>query len=446
MDSGAPPPGELWGDNMDDDVDVDVLAEAFFEAGGGDEEDDGLGFHADDDENEFLNETLGENSATATTGRLENAMTKSFLQQQMTSPSVVSQSPTSEDTPQEGVNPTPSEFLPAQAVQPTAIQPTVAAASPQAQLWPASFMTMARGMAPGLSTGSMLMGDPQQQGFIYAAPNPLMNAEGMGQQPHQVTILPNPFLAMAAGMPMLDRAQFIEAAFAARAKNRRRNTAATQEQAEKRRERNRVLAKKTRDRKKNHMTDLQDELLELQRANAELKAMVRNNIDEKDSAPILDQCNAIDKVPENVWEACGTDKKELAADDYDLVTSIQKSQTAFVITDPSFEDNPIVFVSPDFLALTGYAREQVIGRNCRFLQGTATDPDKVDQIRHALAAGEDVGVTLINYKADGTPFWNRLFIAAVRDVNDNIVNYMSVSVQVSRPEPGDPEHEKELPE
>ena len=344
-------------------------------------------------------------------------------------------SPVTQASPK-GVDPETSELLPDPSVQPGAAAVTTASA------WPSSFVAMDPVMSNTLMTQ-----DPQQKGFIFPNINaiPMVNGEGMEQQQQQISILPNPFLAMAAGIPIVDRSQFIEAAFATRAKNRKRQAAMTQEQAERRRERNRVLAKKTRDRKKDHMGSLQEELLQLQKANAELKAMVRHNIDEKDSTRLLDECDAIDKVPSNVWEACGTDKKELAAEDFDMVSSIQKSQTAFVITDPSFDDNPIVFVSPDFLAMTGYKREQVIGRNCRFLQGTATDPDKVDQIRRGLALGEDVGVTLINYKADGTPFWNRLFIAAVRDVNDNIVNYMSVSVQVSRPEPGDPEHEKELP-
>lgn len=348
---------------------------------------------------------------------------------------VVSPSPTGEDARQ-GLGDEPTFSLSVQALQ----QARAGAA------WPAPLMVMPPGMP--LPLNSMPLGNLQQQGYLYGAPNPLsMTVDGQGQQQsQQVAILPNPFMAMAAaGVPMLDRTQFMEAAFAARANNRKRQTQAPSKQAEKRRERNRVLAKKTRDRKKDHLTELQEELLALQKANTELKAMVLNNIDEKDSTPLLDQCNAVDKVPQNVWEACGADKKELAADDLALVSSIQKSQTAFVITDPSFEDNPIVFVSPDFLALTGYTSDQVIGRNCRFLQGDETSPDKVDQIRRGLAAGEDVGVTLINYKADGTAFWNRLFIAAVRDINDAVVNYMGVAIEVTRPQPEDPEYGKELP-
>jgi PAS domain S-box-containing protein len=128
--------------------------------------------------------------------------------------------------------------------------------------------------------------------------------------------------------------------------------------------------------------------------------------------------------------------------DFNLIKSIQQSQHSFVITDPSLADNPIVFASDDFLSLTGYAREEVLGRNCRFLQGTETSQDKVNEIRKGLSTGDDVSVTLVNYTCDGVPFWNKLFIAALRDAQNNIVNFIGVAVKVSSPDPGDPEFGK----
>ena len=71
-----------------------------------------------------------------------------------------------------------------------------------------------------------------------------------------------------------------------------------------------------------------------------------------------------------------------------------------------------------------------MGRNCRFLQGPGTDPAAVDIIRRGVALGEDTSVCLLNYRADGTPFWNQFFVAALRDSEGNIVNYVGVQCKV----------------
>lgn len=92
---------------------------------------------------------------------------------------------------------------------------------------------------------------------------------------------------------------------------------------------------------------------------------------------------------------------------------------AIVLTNPSFEDNPIVYANPAFSRLTGYGPESVIGRNCRFLQGPDTEPDRVERIRTAIASGEDIAIEITNYRADGTPFLNRLTITAFRDEGEN---------------------------
>jgi len=219
-----------------------------------------------------------------------------------------------------------------------------------------------------------------------------------------------------------------------------------QAKVDRRRERNRILARRTRLRKKFFFESLQKEVVDLQRENLQLKDLVKTNLEDKDSRKILDECDAAEKLPPGVLEACGEKSSAISAQDFNLVKSIQGSQHSFIITDPSLEDNPIVFASDDFLKLTGYGRDQVLGRNCRFLQGTDTNKDSVDQIRKGLAAGEDVSVTLINYTADGVPFWNKLFIAALRDAQNNIVNFIGVAVKVATPEPGHPEHGKLLEE
>ncbi len=212
----------------------------------------------------------------------------------------------------------------------------------------------------------------------------------------------------------------------------------SQAQIDRRRERNRILARRTRLRKKFFFESLQKDVMELQRENLALKEIVRTNMEASKSKAILAECTAQQNLPDAVLEHCG-DPSSLGAQDFNLMTSIRQSQQSFVITDPSLQDNPIVYASDDFLTLTGYNRDQVLGRNCRFLQGTDTNPSKVAKLRDAVANGEDVSVTFLNYMSDGTPFWNKLFIAALRDAQNNIVNFIGVSVKVAGPEPGDPE-------
>lgn len=213
-------------------------------------------------------------------------------------------------------------------------------------------------------------------------------------------------------------------------------------QIDRRRERNRILARRTRLRKKFFFESLQKEVTDLQRENQELKNLVKTELQSDDSKKILDECDAAEQLPPGVLEACQENGTSMDSKDFNLVRSIQSSQQSFIITDPSLEDNPIVFASDDFLKLTGYSREEVLGRNCRFLQGVDTSKEAVDAIRKGLAAGEDVSVTLVNYTADGTPFWNKLFIGALREGQNNIVNFIGVIVKVATPEPGHPDHGK----
>ena len=90
-------------------------------------------------------------------------------------------------------------------------------------------------------------------------------------------------------------------------------------------------------------------------------------------------------------------------------------ERSVVVSDPSRPDNPIIFVSDEFEAQTGYAPEEVMGRNCRFLQGPDTDPAAVQAIREALEAETEITVDILNYRKDGTPFWNRLRIRPLYD-------------------------------
>lgn len=232
----------------------------------------------------------------------------------------------------------------------------------------------------------------------------------------------------------------------------------SQAQQDRRRERNRILARRTRLRKKFFFESLQKDVSDLQRENAALKSIVRSRLRPEDSKPLLERCNANELLPSAIHNledgdfdddeggggAGGGGARMLDREDFSLIQSIQNSQQCFIITDPSLHDNPIVYASDDFLSLTGYTQEEVLGRNCRFLQGTETDPSKVAAIRKAVEVGEDCNVTLVNYTSEGVPFWNSLFVAALRDAEDNIVNFIGVVVKVNGPEPGDVEYGKVL--
>ena len=114
-----------------------------------------------------------------------------------------------------------------------------------------------------------------------------------------------------------------------------------------------------------------------------------------------------------------------------LRQALDRTGTGFVMTDPLLEDDPIVYANESFYELTGYAPEDVLGRNCRMLQGARTDPDDVRRMRESLAAGEPLTIEVINYRKDGTPFHNEVHMSPVHDDRGRIVRRVGVQVDVS---------------
>lgn len=205
----------------------------------------------------------------------------------------------------------------------------------------------------------------------------------------------------------------------------------TQAQIDRRRDRNRILARRTRLRKKFFFESLQQQVAELERENAMLKEIMRTHPAlAVEARQICAQTNSA-----LLTESRSRATELLTPTDFALMRLLQSAQRSFCITDPSLEDNPIVYASQSFLSQTGYALDQVVGRNCRFLQGPLTDRATVDRLRRSISKGEDVSVTLLNYRADGTTFWNQLFIASLRDINERVVNFVGVQTQVPGPTP-----------
>ena len=106
--------------------------------------------------------------------------------------------------------------------------------------------------------------------------------------------------------------------------------------------------------------------------------------------------------------------------------ALEKMPLALVVSDPSQTDCPIVYVNEAFTAVTGYTREDVIGHNCRFLQGENTDPEDRRRIREALQAHEEVSVDIVNYRKNGEEFYNRLLITPVEDPDGKITHFLGL--------------------
>ena len=106
---------------------------------------------------------------------------------------------------------------------------------------------------------------------------------------------------------------------------------------------------------------------------------------------------------------------------------------ATCLVDASQPDLPLTYVNPAFEELTGWARADAVGRNCRFLQGPDTDPRAVAELRDAIARGEACRVTLLNYRRDGEPFWNQLTITPVTGPRDGVIAFTGALVEVAAP-------------
>lgn len=192
-----------------------------------------------------------------------------------------------------------------------------------------------------------------------------------------------------------------------------------EERAQHRRELNKRNAARSRLRKKFKIESVIVRAAQLEQENALLKDALKQNgievplgVAPPGSKP---QDNELEKLSKDTLPA-----------DYAMLNAIQMSAANFILTDATKEDYPIMFASPGFLEMTGYTRSEVMGRNCRFLQGEHTDHETVGQIRKAISHGQDIGVTILNYKKDGTPFWNQLFVAPLADQQNNVRFHVGV--------------------
>ena len=111
--------------------------------------------------------------------------------------------------------------------------------------------------------------------------------------------------------------------------------------------------------------------------------------------------------------------------------ALAATSNGIVIADATLPDKPIVYCNPAFEMITGYDRSEILGRNCRFLQGPDTDRNALAQIRVALQEQHDCKVILKNYRKDGTAFWNELTISPVRDSNGCVTHFIGVQADIT---------------
>jgi PAS domain S-box-containing protein len=112
--------------------------------------------------------------------------------------------------------------------------------------------------------------------------------------------------------------------------------------------------------------------------------------------------------------------------------AVEMTRMPMTVVDPNLPDQPIVFVNQAFLTMTGYEKSEVVGRNCRFLQGPDTDPAAKAALRAAIDRREDISLELINHRKDGSAFWNALFVSPVYNAAGQLVYFFGSQLDITR--------------
>ncbi|CAN6544895.1 unnamed protein product [Malus baccata var. baccata] len=136
-----------------------------------------------------------------------------------------------------------------------------------------------------------------------------------------------------------------------------------------------------------------------------------------------------DIEPSDNWDS--TERERDIRQGIDLATTLERIEKNFVISDPRIPDCPIIFASDSFLELTEYTREEILGRNCRFLQGPETDQATVAKIRDAIREQREITVQLINYTKSGKKFWNLFHLQPMRDQKGELQYFIGVQLDGS---------------
>ncbi|WP_082463412.1 histidine kinase famiy protein [Sphingomonas sp. Leaf34] len=112
--------------------------------------------------------------------------------------------------------------------------------------------------------------------------------------------------------------------------------------------------------------------------------------------------------------------------------AVKTTRMPMVVTDPHRPDNPIIFCNEAFSFMTGYSQDEILGYNCRFLQGPETDQAAIDEVRAAIAKREEVAVEVLNYRKNGSTFWNALFVSPVFGDDGELRYFFASQLDISR--------------
>ena len=126
---------------------------------------------------------------------------------------------------------------------------------------------------------------------------------------------------------------------------------------------------------------------------------------------------------------------EPPARDAALFASIRLSPIATVVTNPRLPDNPVVATNEAFCRLTLYCEDEIVGRNCRFLAGEATEPGQTERIRAAVRSLKPTLTELLNYRKDGSAFRNAVLVAPLFDADGEVAWFLGSQVEVASQAP-----------
>jgi PAS domain S-box-containing protein len=112
--------------------------------------------------------------------------------------------------------------------------------------------------------------------------------------------------------------------------------------------------------------------------------------------------------------------------------AVETTRMPMIVTDPHQPDNPIVFCNRAFSQMTGYSMDEIVGHNCRFLQGADTDRSTLADVRSAIENRRELAVEILNYRKNGSAFWNALFVSPVYDQKGDLVYFFGSQLDVSR--------------